>query len=171
MQGKPFESELGFLADTCQGDPLVQTAVLSFPEGNALKVCLLCMLCPVHAVLLCGAAVDIITMPCCPLKGARPRGTTPLHAVLYSCSALRMLCLCCTLLMQCFGFAVLCCALLILLLCLCFCTAAVMLCCPSQFDMPPLQTCFACYVDPTTVLLCSAATLGQDHLLAQARCA
>ena len=40
MQGKPFESELEFLADACQGDPLVQTAVLSFPQGNALKVSL-----------------------------------------------------------------------------------------------------------------------------------
>ena len=54
MQGKPFESELEFLADACQGDPLVQTAVLSFPEGNALKVSLLCMLC--CAVLSCCAA-------------------------------------------------------------------------------------------------------------------
>lgn len=49
-QGKPFESELEFLADACQGDPLVQTAVLSFPQGNALKVTLLR---PCLAVLLC----------------------------------------------------------------------------------------------------------------------
>lgn len=38
MQGKPFESELQFLFDACQGDPLVQTAVLSLPQSNALKV-------------------------------------------------------------------------------------------------------------------------------------
>ena len=60
MQGKPFESELEFLADACQGDPLVQTAVLSFPQGNALKVSLPCMF---LAVLLCGAVLCCDVLP------------------------------------------------------------------------------------------------------------
>lgn len=38
MQGAPFESELEYLAYECQGDPLVQTAVLSFKEQTALQV-------------------------------------------------------------------------------------------------------------------------------------
>ena len=38
MQGAPFESELEYLAEGCQGDPLVQSAVLSFKEQTALQV-------------------------------------------------------------------------------------------------------------------------------------
>ncbi len=38
VQGAPFESELEYLAYGCQGDPLVQTAVLSFQQQAALQV-------------------------------------------------------------------------------------------------------------------------------------
>ena len=38
VQGTPFESELEYLAYGCQGDPLVQTAVLSFQQQTALRV-------------------------------------------------------------------------------------------------------------------------------------
>jgi len=38
VQGAPFESELEYLAYGCQGDPLVQMAVLSFQQQTALQV-------------------------------------------------------------------------------------------------------------------------------------
>ena len=38
LQGAPFETELEYLAEGCQGDPLVQSAVLSFQQQTALKV-------------------------------------------------------------------------------------------------------------------------------------
>ena len=38
MQGAPFETELEYLAFSCQDDPLVQAAVLSFKQQTALKV-------------------------------------------------------------------------------------------------------------------------------------
>ena len=114
MQGKPFESELEFLADACQGDPLVQTAVLSFPEGNALKVTLLCMLCCAATVMLCCHAapyssavlscpegntlkVSLLCMLCCALL-------LPCCAVLLRrrCLKARLLfMLCCALLLPC----------------------------------------------------------------------
>ena len=46
LQGAPFESELEYLAEGCQGDPLVQTAVLSFKQQTALKVHALAVACP-----------------------------------------------------------------------------------------------------------------------------
>ena len=38
VQGEPFESELEYLAYGCQGDALVQSAVLSFQQRTALQV-------------------------------------------------------------------------------------------------------------------------------------